>query len=146
MITATALTTSQAADLAGVSRQSIGKAIRRGRLSAERTPDGTWMVEPCELQRVYPGFRHNGDGADPNGFPLDAVGDTQGSVGCQAELALLRELCAAKDAHIATQAELIADLRRQFAELTAVVATLSAQPSATASKGPWWRRLLGGGE
>jgi hypothetical protein len=51
---ATKLTQAQAARAAGVTRTSIWRAVRRGRLSAERMNDGSVRIDASELLRVYP--------------------------------------------------------------------------------------------
>ena len=51
---ATKLTQAQAARAAGVTRTSIWRAVRRGRLSAERMNDGSLRIDASELLRVYP--------------------------------------------------------------------------------------------
>ncbi len=48
----------EAADEAAVSKSTILRAIRAGRLSAGRTDDGGYAIDPAELFRVYP--PHNG--------------------------------------------------------------------------------------
>jgi len=48
------LSLSHAADLAGVSKSALFKAIKRGRLSAVRDDvTGEWRVDVRELERVY---------------------------------------------------------------------------------------------
>jgi excisionase family DNA binding protein len=44
---------SQAAKLAGVSKATIHRAIKSGRLSATRQDDGSYQIDPAELYRVY---------------------------------------------------------------------------------------------
>ena len=44
----------QAAQEAGTSKSTILRAIQSGRLSATRTDDGGYSIEPAELFRVYP--------------------------------------------------------------------------------------------
>lgn len=43
----------QAAIEAGTSKSTILRAIQAGRLSATRTDDGGWDIQPAELFRVY---------------------------------------------------------------------------------------------
>jgi hypothetical protein len=45
---------SQAAVLAGTSRQRISRFIKQGRLSAEKTADGKTVIDKSELLRVFP--------------------------------------------------------------------------------------------
>jgi len=47
------LTAKQAADHVGKSKATILKAIKTGRLSASKSDDGEWKIDPAELFRVY---------------------------------------------------------------------------------------------
>jgi hypothetical protein len=47
-------TLGQAAKAVGMSKTSILRSIKAGRISAERDEFGQWVIEPCELHRVYP--------------------------------------------------------------------------------------------
>jgi excisionase family DNA binding protein len=44
----------QAAQQAGTSKSTILRAVKSGRLSASRTDDGGYSIDPAELHRVYP--------------------------------------------------------------------------------------------
>jgi hypothetical protein len=44
----------QAAKVVGMSKTSILRSIKAGRISAGRNEFGQWAIEPCELHRVYP--------------------------------------------------------------------------------------------
>jgi len=52
--TNTALTLGQAARVAGVGKTTLARAIKSGRMSASRTDEGSYRIEPAELHRVYP--------------------------------------------------------------------------------------------
>lgn len=45
---------SQAAKETGLSKSTISRAIKAGRVSASRQDDGAYLIEPAELFRVYP--------------------------------------------------------------------------------------------
>ena len=47
-------TLGQAAKAVGMSKTSILRSIKTGRISAGRDEFGQWPIEPCELHRVYP--------------------------------------------------------------------------------------------
>ena len=47
-------TLGQAARAVGMSKTSVLRSIRAGRISAGRDEFGQWAIEPCELHRVYP--------------------------------------------------------------------------------------------
>lgn len=48
------LTLKQAADETGLSKQGLLKAIKNGKISASKSENGQWKIEPVELFRVYP--------------------------------------------------------------------------------------------
>jgi excisionase family DNA binding protein len=48
------LTLGQAAKETGISKPTISKAIKKGRLSATQTAQGEYQIDPAELFRVYP--------------------------------------------------------------------------------------------
>lgn len=54
MLSDTKFTITQAAELAGVTRQTIHRFVKAGKLSAEKTPDGKTVIDKAELLRVFP--------------------------------------------------------------------------------------------
>lgn len=48
------LTLRQAAEQAGVSRSTIHRAVKSGKLSGHRAEDGSWSIDMSELARVFP--------------------------------------------------------------------------------------------
>jgi excisionase family DNA binding protein len=44
----------EAAEQTGVSKSTIFRAIKSGRMSAQRDDDGNFLIDPAELFRVYP--------------------------------------------------------------------------------------------
>jgi len=48
------LSPAEAAKHVGLTKQSVIKAIRSGRLSAAKDASGSWLIEPVELFRVWP--------------------------------------------------------------------------------------------
>lgn len=44
----------EAAEAAGKGKMTILRAIRSGKLSAQKGDDGTYLIDPAELFRVYP--------------------------------------------------------------------------------------------
>lgn len=62
----TTLSLSQAAKEVGVAKSTITNAIKKGKLSATKNPDGSYDIQPAELFRAYPkgsskGVRTQGD-------------------------------------------------------------------------------------
>lgn len=54
------LTAAQAAERVGKKKNTIIKAIKSGRMSAQKDGNGQWSIDPAELFRVYPA-NSNGD-------------------------------------------------------------------------------------
>ena len=54
METAMVYTLGEAAIAVGKSKATISKAIKSGRISAEKQPNGSYKIDPSELHRVYP--------------------------------------------------------------------------------------------
>ena len=79
---------SEAARWAGVTRATIHKALKSGRLSGRRdATSGEWRIEPSELERVYqPGKQSDEEVSSPDTAELMAAKDR--------ELMLLREMLA----------------------------------------------------
>src|SRR3954465_6202166 len=72
----------QAAQEAGTSKSTILRAIQSGRLSATRTDDGGYSIDPAELFRVYPpksvAADHEADrSAGQNAIALAPVNSTE---------------------------------------------------------------------
>jgi excisionase family DNA binding protein len=76
----------QAAQQAGTSKSTILRAIQNGRLSATRTDDGGYAIDPAELHRVYGDKAAQRAANDAKG--QDAPGDATAAL--QAEIAGLR--------------------------------------------------------
>ena len=53
-VLATTLSLSQAAKEVGVAKSTITNAIKKGKLSATKNPDGSYDIQPVELFRAYP--------------------------------------------------------------------------------------------
>ena len=78
------ITLREASEKVGVTRQTLMKAIKTGRVSAEKSDNGEWRIEPVELFRVWPPV---------NGVqqPLQDALTSSDTPGLQAENRLLRE-------------------------------------------------------
>ena len=122
----------EAATAAGVSKSTIQRAIKSGRLSATRTDDGGYAIDPAELHRVYPA-RNGGDAARTDAAGQDATAMLE------AELASLRELLRRADREAD---DLRADReawRAQAENASATVRQLTDQRERPS----WWKRLTG---
>ena len=124
------LSAKEAAELVGMSKPGIVKAIKCGKLSAEKDIHGEWRVEPVELFRVYEPVGNSTHQPQPQSLLQDASG-------WQREIQLLREMLLAKDEVIRAKDDALEDLRRAMLMLE------SAQPPQPRRQG-FWARLVGG--
>jgi len=89
----------QAATEAGTSKSTILRAINSGRLSAARTDDGGYAIDPSELFRVYPPDRTvaRAAGQDaPAADPVDTVALRIRNAELETQIAALKELVEAE--------------------------------------------------
>ena len=63
---------SQAALAAKRTRQCLASAIKKGRLSAIKDPNGEWKIDSAELVRVYPNCNRLGQNSAPTEQVVDA--------------------------------------------------------------------------
>jgi hypothetical protein len=52
-------TLGQASKATGISKPTLSRAIKSGRISAKRQEDGSFLIDPSELHRVYPPVNAN---------------------------------------------------------------------------------------
>ena len=140
------LTLGQAAKVARTSKTTLSRAIKAGRLSAERRDDGSYQIDPAELSRVFTVTPETGDESGTvvrHTTPDRDTGETPATpdielltrqAALEAELtglkAMVDELKQSRD-----QAQTQADQWRQQAERATI---------ALAAPGrPWWKRLAG---
>jgi excisionase family DNA binding protein len=89
-VTPMSYTLGTAAKATGKSKPTIQRAIKSGRISAVRKPDGSYEIEPAELHRVFPPLHDTGKAAsDDTGHMQPPV--TSYEPPLQAELTSLRE-------------------------------------------------------
>lgn len=51
------LTMGQAAKQAGISKSTLSRAVNSGKISAEKQVNGSYLIDPAELFRVFPSNR-----------------------------------------------------------------------------------------
>jgi hypothetical protein len=66
----------QAAKAVGMSKTSILRSIKAGRISAGRNEFGQWAIEPCELHRIYPPLTDDNDTGNGTAERAVTGGDT----------------------------------------------------------------------
>ena len=90
------LSMGQAARAAGVSKTSIHRAIKSGKLSASREADASYKIDPAELFRVYvPGKPVLEQAVTASAAPVTALGPLlagSGTLALDVEIRMLREL------------------------------------------------------
>lgn len=129
----TTLSLRQAADQAGTSKSTIFRAIKAGRLSAARTDDGGFAIDPAELFRVYP----------PKSGPAAAEQIAERAAGQGATAHASHELelkMAVMDAELRGLKDMVAELRsaRDQWQQQAERVTLAISGPERRS---WWQRL-----
>lgn len=99
----TGLSLREAAKEAGVSKSTILRAVKSGRVSAARTDDGGYSIDPAELFRVYPPEQRatKQDRLKGHAAGQDASAETIASLRIQtgvlqAQLAALQEVLASE--------------------------------------------------
>src|SRR5215213_949387 len=87
----------EAAKLTGLSKQAVINAINSGKISAVKSVDGAWQIEPVELFRHYqPVSTSNGNIDSEVDNTLQAL-DTLPIEALQVEVKMLREVLDTKD-------------------------------------------------
>ena len=128
-------TLGEAARSTGKSKTTILRAIRSGKVSAEKTVNGTWLIEPAELHRIYPE-------APPETVTTSKIG-APNNPQLQFETLLLEE-------RLSSASERIKHLEQQVVDLKAREADLCGERDAwrdqATRKRLTWRGLFGGGK
>lgn len=123
----------------GTSKSTILRAIKSGRLSANRLEDGTYEIDAAELERVYPAERMKQRGADAmehHAPAAEAVTQASATAALEAQLEGLREILRRSDA-MADELRQDRDKWRNMAE-----AQQRQLTDGTRSRS-WWQRLTG---
>ena len=121
---------SEAARLTGKPRSTIHRAMKDGRLSYTVGPDGARLIDPAELERIYP---VTGDRNTATDAPAVSRHKSQ-HVEMVAELAAEHARVAGLEARLADARDQIDDLRRQRDREAAERATAQAQLAETQAK------------
>ena len=98
-------TLGQAAKAVGMSKTSILRSIKTGRISAGRDEFGQWAIEPCELHRVYPPLTD--DTATGNGT------EERGVTGGETALAEANTRATLAEARLSDFKTMLEDIREQ---------------------------------
>jgi hypothetical protein len=133
-------TLGQAAKAVGMSKTSILRSIKAGRISAGRDELGQWAIEACELHRVYPPV------TDDTGT---ATGTGEGAVtGSETAIAEANARAALAEARLFDFKSMLEEIREQRdrwqkqAERLATLAITDQRKEPAPVQPQSWRRLL----
>jgi hypothetical protein len=133
-------TLGQAAKVVGMSKTSILRSIKAGRISAGRDEFGQWAIEPCELHRVYPALTD--DTGTGNGTGERAV------TGGETAVAEANARAALAEARLFDFKSMLDDTRaqrdrwQQQAERLAALAITDQRKETAPAQPQSWRRWL----
>ena len=102
------LSLSQAAKESGTSKPTLSRWIAKGRVSAAKQPDGSYLIDTSELDRIRDMMKRGNGSGNPNMKQLETLHEANV---LQREIELLRERLGDKD-------NVIDDLRRRLDEET----------------------------
>jgi len=102
------LSLSQAARESGTSKPTLSRWIAKGKVSAERQQDGSYLIDPSELDRIKDMMKNGNGSGNPNMKQSETQQETSA---LRREVELLRERLDDKDG-------VINDLRRRLDDET----------------------------
>ncbi len=114
------LSLSQAARESGTSKPTLSRWIAKGKVSAERQQDGSYLIDPSELDRIKDLMRNGNGSSNPN---MKQSETSQETSALRREVELLRERLDDKDG-------VINDLRRRLDDETEERRTAQAKLTA----------------
>lgn len=141
----TTLSLREAAELAGTSKSTIFRAIKAGRLSAARTDDGGFAIDPAELFRVY---TPKSPSVAPERSKEHSAGQDATSSetsGTASETAEIAAKMAAMEAELRAMKEMLAEVKQSrddWREQVTRMTVLLPKPESAPARS-WWKRLTG---
>ena len=121
-----------AATAAGLSKSTIHRAIKAGRISATKNDTGDWSIDPAELHRVFPPVTD-----EPVPLERDATPKLEAMVA-----KLEAEITALKGVSDLLRSQLV-DVRTDRDAWREQAARLALPAPEVEHKRPWWKRLAG---
>jgi hypothetical protein len=120
-------TLGEAAKACGKSKSTLSKAIKAGKISAEKQVDGSFSIQPAELHRVYPPVS-----STPASEQQETLKETPVNTSSERELIELRVRLEAAEQRISDLEKDKDDWKQQATRLLAF--TPQAQPQGFFSK------------
>jgi hypothetical protein len=126
------ITLLEAARLTGRDKSTIRRQIRAGKLSATRDANGTWLIEPCELERLHSLHPADDTTAVPRDAPPESTGSTTDALVAElrATLAQMQERLADKDRTLDRAYQDIDHMRVTIERLSLALPKASETPPA----------------
>lgn len=121
------LSLSQAAKLSGRSKSTIHRAVKSGKISANRASDGTYLINAAELSRVFPLDVSEGQRRDDLGRDETAT-----------ELARLQEQVKFLEKALDREKEIQSDLMEERNKWHRQATALISQVENIQKKKKWW--------
>lgn len=131
---------SAAARASGLSKSTLSRAIKSGRLSARRADAGSsWVVDAAELFRAYPAAAARPDAPHDEAAPASWRATQPPDAGhdeARNAMALLEQALAYERAALEREREVTADLRQRLDRADERVRTLLGQAATTPPPAP----------
>jgi hypothetical protein len=134
------------AELAGVSKGTVSKALKSGRLSYAEKTDNGYLIDTSELFRVFPPKQKETVSETRSDTPIGNVETPINSGGLQREIELLREQLQDRDGVVADLRQRLDKSEEERREAQARVIGLLTGPEPTESKRGFFGRLFGRSE
>lgn len=146
------MTLGQAAKHSGFSKPTISRAIKSGKLSAARLEDGSFAVDPAELERWIDNNGHRNTTAARLVTPAETPETPIDYSALQVEVKMLREMLgnlnAERDRERSQLSQQIEDLRRTaflLADRSEKSAPVTSDLTTERPRASWWGKLVGKG-
>lgn len=139
------LSLSQAAREAGVSKSTVHRSIKNGRLSATRHEDGTYSIAPSELFRAFPRNPSGTASWDSTQPILEHPGPPSGLSPSPSpeQAAILQVKVDMLTAQLEREKETVEDLRRRLDRAEDRLLSLSPPKEAEVKPKRFWTWLMG---
>lgn len=128
------LTLRQAADECSVSRSTIHRALKSGKMSGSKDDNGAWSIDPAELMRAFPRDKHEPAQGDSTGHT--GGGADEGAAVLAVKVEMLTD-------QLERERETVEDLRRRLDKAEERVFALSGPLTAGKPEKGLWGRLRG---
>jgi len=130
------------AELAGVSKGTVSKAIKSGRLSYTEKTDNGYLIDTAELFRVFPPKKPETVDGSRLETPNGNEGNPTNATGLQREIQLLREQLKDRDGVVADLRHRLDKSEDERREAQARVIGLLTGPELTDTKRGFFSRLF----